>query len=794
MQEIESLDELFSTIERDIINSTSIAGRRFGVRFILLNTPEELSSCIQTIKHYNGRKYSISETPALQHPCEDCLISIWQALDFIKEKKEVCVISGISQFTRHLSDEEFNVFFRSLADYETHSDGIKIYIPLVDIHDRFRRVFWENYPRNSLERVLPLKVVKQEPHNRTVCLFTPLPFEEKEGVLIIHFYKEWLDLEQEGQYNKVLVKSESLLAFFPNIQHGGGFYRYYSENSYALTISRLYPSFFSHSWVNESHHVSFWKKLLSVCDFSSNCCTFVERYLNNYSLTDAVWLELFFKKSDNFDRWLLLQFVASCSKDESYLQSVANRILKEKSISYSVVSFVSLLYSLIIDLPSSEQSRFAESRKQLLYESESLGFTFNQIDVSREKKRWLSSLFKEDYLTFKQLYTGLLQFEKEIVLESFASALIQQRDLFEFIPDIHAYVDDSCIQKFEIEQWIMSYFATYRSAKLKDKVTDKLQSHLTSLNSTDISFWRWFVDLPLAQEKIKGLGNTFVIWVDALGFEWAPFIVRRISSSLEGKDVRLIAARCNLPSNTCLNRYTASVKKQELDKLFHDGHYRYPSSILSEIDCVKKISDDIVALCQQHERIYVVSDHGATAMSRLTEGLKQFSEAEHDGRYVFIERDLKDDPSGITHVNPHDRSRYLIARTHSSLSAKPSREVHGGCTPEEVIVPLIEILPRTEVESAIDIFEIDILDKTVNTLSRSLKILFIADMPARVEIQIGNNKQFVDCRPNKEISVSLPTMHAGSQIISFTVGNKTVTKKLNVLTSNIEEEDMGFDD
>ena len=78
--------------------------------------------------------------------------------------------------------------------------------------------------------------------------------------------------------------------------------------------------------------------------------------------------------------------------------------------------------------------------------------------------------------------------------------------------------------------------------------------------------------------------------------------------------------------------------------------------------------------------------------------------------------------------------------------------------------------------------------------TRSLRFLYKADAPARVEICIGGKKQYLDCRPDTERAVNLPIMTAGEQKIIFTVGEKIITKKITVLTSNIEEEDMGFDD
>lgn len=792
MHEIESIQGLYDALTRDIKDKSSIVGRRYGVRFILLNAPVELSSCIQTVKHYEGLEHKISEASELSPPSEDCMLTIWQAFNFIKEKKGICIISGISQFSRNLSDTEFNKFFSLLADYETYPEDRKIYIPLVDIHDRFRRIFWNHYPRNSQERILPLKVAKQEASNRSVCLFSALPFDEKKGIHTVYNFKEWLDLEHQVHASKIVVKSKCLLKSFSKIQHGGGYYRYYEADSYAKLTSRLYPSYFSHAWINESHHSPFWKKLLLVCDFSSNCCAFVERYFNCYNITENVWLELFFRKNDNFEKWLLLQFAASCSKEKPYLQIVAKQVLKEKSVSFSPVGFASLLYSHIFDLDSDKRKSFAKARKQALIEWGKIGASYDNVEVSVGNKQWLTVLFKENFCEFKQLYTGIFQFEKEIILNAFKEGSIGLESVLELIPDIQSYLEDSCLEQYDIEPWIKNYFSSYRKAKLKNIITKEIQELLDLRNSCDSAFWRWFYNLSLTQDQIRDFDNTYFIWVDALGFEWVPYMVNRFHYLLPEKEVLVQSSRCDLPSNTRLNRFESELKKPELDKLYHEGHYRYPESILAEINCVDKIVRDISALCEQHERVCVVSDHGASALSRLTDGLNQFSGVEHDGRYVTINRELVDDPYGITYTNSQDGKMYLIARTYHSLSAKPSREVHGGGTPEEVIVPLLIIQPKPE--KTTESFDIELLDKNINTLSRSLRFIYKAATPARVEICIGGKKQHLDCRPDTERTVNLPIVTAGEQNIIFSVGTKIITKKITVITSNIEEEDMGFDD
>jgi hypothetical protein len=42
-----------------------------------------------------------------------------------------------------------------------------------------------------------------------------------------------------------------------------------------------------------------------------------------------------------------------------------------------------------------------------------------------------------------------------------------------------------------------------------------------------------------------------------------------------------------------------------------------------------------------------------------------------------------------------------VALTHASLNTKPVREVHGGCTPEEILVPFIVISNKKSEETLV---------------------------------------------------------------------------------------------
>ena len=79
-----------------------------------------------------------------------------------------------------------------------------------------------------------------------------------------------------------------------------------------------------------------------------------------------------------------------------------------------------------------------------------------------------------------------------------------------------------------------------------------------------------------------------------------------------------------------------------------------------------------------------------TALSRLTDSKKYAKKASHEGRYIKLDsEEIIEDTDYIRHKTGTEN--YKVALTHASLNTKPVREVHGGCTPEEIIVPFIVI-------------------------------------------------------------------------------------------------------
>ena len=159
------------------------------------------------------------------------------------------------------------------------------------------------------------------------------------------------------------------------------------------------------------------------------------------------------------------------------------------------------------------------------------------------------------------------------------------------------------------------------------------------------------------------------------------------------KVIRSQITRSLLPSSTRHNRFEGeNVKKYgELDAIGHDSHgYKHFDTLMEELKVIKSIIQDILASCKKKKcTVAIVSDHGLSCLSRKVPSKKYEGKFEHEGRYIKTSDDAQTDSDYLVHENEEDGQKYKVALTHSSLSKVPTHQVHGGCTPEEVLVPFI---------------------------------------------------------------------------------------------------------
>ena len=155
-------------------------------------------------------------------------------------------------------------------------------------------------------------------------------------------------------------------------------------------------------------------------------------------------------------------------------------------------------------------------------------------------------------------------------------------------------------------------------------------------------------------------------------------------------------ARALLPTTTTVNKEELQklsdvdiqgMKVGDLDSLAHRSTNVYPQVLVEEFEVIKSAINKIVN-SYAGKKVAIVSDHGLTYLSQLCGGLNLGGlESDHHGRLAFAKSE------GISSDKNYfvlEDGKTLCSLSHKSLCGKVPRGqgIHGGCTPEEVLVPV----------------------------------------------------------------------------------------------------------
>ena len=152
-----------------------------------------------------------------------------------------------------------------------------------------------------------------------------------------------------------------------------------------------------------------------------------------------------------------------------------------------------------------------------------------------------------------------------------------------------------------------------------------------------------------------------------------------------------------------------------MDQIAHTCR-AYPKFIIDDLETVRRATHKFLI---EHPgmKIAIVSDHGISYLSQLLPGynLKGYK-SDHYGRIAETTVQSKasiviDDKYNIINM-PDNKTICLCALKHESLMAKIPEGMgcHGGCTPEEQLVPVMIVSPEKNVatwRASLKSFEIE---------------------------------------------------------------------------------------
>jgi hypothetical protein len=208
--------------------------------------------------------------------------------------------------------------------------------------------------------------------------------------------------------------------------------------------------------------------------------------------------------------------------------------------------------------------------------------------------------------------------------------------------------------------------------------------------------------------------STVMLWIDGLGFEYLSLLLDKLSQIKDGMIASCALTQALLPTETEFNEQWKQMdvpyeKLNKLDKLAHKGVVDEPdyyACIEEQLTFFDKVSDKVNELLKNYQRVIVTGDHGASRLAarffHTRKGLPAFKDAtpRSHGRYCSI----KSKPLGVYDdlIEAADSSgqHYLVFKSynHFSLGGFAAGkdddnviygEVHGGASPEEMIVPVV---------------------------------------------------------------------------------------------------------
>lgn len=701
-----SFEELTQEIIRDR-ETQDVLSKRYAVRFIMLNNFNEFKELAKFMANIGVDNLDLETL--IDEGEDDCWITKDTLINAIKACKSSTFITPFSELVRFYNDIDFRGFFNDIILLEnTKTPQRRIYIPLIGLQNRFTD-FLNHFGR--IQESAPIWRHDAETQSVEVYFAKYKDFKLPNGTVQCQLdsLREWLMFWKKQAPQERLVctstpisvkykysKPDNIFTFFP-IDNAHTFMTQFLELSFPFDYKEKEKTY----WEVMLHRLN--KNKLSSFNFED----FVRASFNKMQLDASDVISEWNKPSTSqYERWLLNKYVQYTSFAQSYpyislcFETTSN-LIDENQLAQMIASRI--LYT---DIPANKRSQYAAERRAIIFENAS---SFNDV-ISDEDKNWLFERIKEEFQIHHdlnlaiELCTGAFDFEKKLLMGwsvRYPNNKKLTEAIHEIYPEYEAYLCSVQPSHFNPDcQWFIDYLKAYKQAKMEDKYTEEIANTIKTKNDTASNFYNWYFEFENSHEALAKMRNNVVFrpdkvyWIDGLGAEFLSYIIYLIEA--EHSNMKLVHSqitRSYLPSSTHHNRFEGpDVKKfGALDELGHDSHgYKYIDTLKEELKVIKSIIQEILASSKKEKcTVAIVSDHGLSCLSRKVPSKKYDGKFEHEGRYIKASEDALNDPDYLVHNNEEEGQKYKVALTHASLSKVPTHQVHGGCTPEEVLVPFV---------------------------------------------------------------------------------------------------------
>lgn len=695
------IEALMQAVEKDKTNPSNGAyeADRYPIRFVLF---DNFRDCYEFISRQTSNSLFFQSIDFwLDKDSPDVIVTYSILADKIFNYARTCsfdtVITPFSELARFYNNNTGNEFGSLIATIkgaenstQNYMEHRRVYIPIVGLHGKMSRfandaqcIMW--YLKTSVHQL-----------NYNLVLTDNTTYNVKglgKKATLVHTAMEWLQIWKEQDIKQTIICTSH--AIFHNAEYAqpdNAFDYAVCNNVYQFLTDGLGLTLNLIKYKPEDEQ--YWLRLASEIDIVNfNFNAFFNAKFGIYDLADhKVFYQTWFISHDAYSRWLLSAYYTTKFCDQGYIC----RALKNCS-SYTNAEFVQNLLLTIFDLD--DQAANLDERNEGLRQARS-----QNIVLSDEVQELLESKLKE---TEEQLgtksslkyVTATTDVEKRLIIQWLKDGTISPTELADVYPDLYAYMKPTFGTQDAEKIWCLSYIDAYKKAKLTNTYTEEIKGLLLSKNANEIAFNKWYNNFQTVRNIMCNRSDINIyFWIDGLGLEWIPFI-KQVVDQRNDEDYYLnevLIARAIIPTATEINKYDLQKlsggilpKNGDLDSDSHKSR-PYPSYIIADM---KKIREAVNRILDENpgKKIAIISDHGISYLPQLVPGLNLNGiTGDHSGRFATWNKGtaVSDEKYKIL-----DDQRTICALRHESLTSKVDANCgcHGGCTPEEVLVPIFII-------------------------------------------------------------------------------------------------------
>lgn len=701
----DSLDALFEKIklDKEANGPDSSTLNRYPIRFVLFdNFKDQYQFILRMISECSVLQESIHNWIDENYP--DILIThvrlakeIDSLIRSLKGKDKIITpFSEVARFYDNQDNKEFDTLIRTIKGIESSDlaweKHQRVYIPIVGLEAKMSTF------KDDSQIFVWYMHTDDLANNQRLILTNQTNYGVKLGskeFACVNDVASWIDFwKHEGEREKpnILCESGALYSYGDYAKPDNAFNICVCHNVYEFLTKGLQLNLSGIPYQEEDD--DFWKEFACEVDMNSKF-DFEKFVFKHFSVVDistpATFLKLWFEYNDKFSRWLLSNY---------YKLKFPNGIISRALNKLMFYMDLELLCSIALDITDDPDEM--KCRKFILNEAAAREKALDEDTISKLVTKLEKIAAEEGHSSAIKLFTKISKREKELAICWVGDGKIQAKEVKDFYPELYAYLQKTDAVVQSEAEWALDYIDKYKASKIADTILPESSSAITVANGNPVEFTKWYQRLKTTRSLLSARKDIEVyFWIDGLGIDWISLVSSLVKEQNKNHVYlnEVMVARALLPTTTSINKEdfmkmipegATFEKVGNIDSMAHSNKNTYPGYIVSEI---AEVTSAIGKVLQKYagKKVAIISDHGLSYLPQRASGLNLGGyEYHHFGRYAKIKSGT---PTTDNNYLTLEDGKTICSLNYDSVGNKinTGQGAHGGCTPEEALVPIFII-------------------------------------------------------------------------------------------------------